>query len=902
MTPSWSRAQVKQLFLEACALSPEQRETFLLRECASDTALLSEVRSFLEHDQALGNRSSASDLLETPDVQPASAAGLPGPLGSGRAPPAPLPSRIGSYRILGLLGEGGMATVYRAEQDKPRRSVALKVLKLSFVSPVGLSRFELEAELLGRLRHPCIAQVYEAATAPTPAGPQPYFAMELVDGPSLTDFADARRLTTRQRVALLAMVCDAVHHAHQQGVIHRDLKPSNILVVEAGEGEQAGTALAAQSSYAPPLALSHGAAQPKVLDFGVARAVSADGQATAVHTRAGQIIGTVPYMSPEQVAGDPAGLDIRSDVYALGVIGYELLTGRMPYELDGLGLTDALDVIRRQPPITPRRIVPGLRGDVEMILLKALEKSKSRRYASASELAADLRRHLSGEPVSARPARVTYLAARFAQRHKALVAGLAATLLALLLGGVLTVWQARMALQERDRAVRESDKAREVQRFLERIFRAVDLDRKNPDIRVRDVLAAALDELRQGLPADADVRAALFQAIGRAYLDLGLDADAAQAFREAVGLRRGLPADRSLELADSLLHLALAAGSEPAQRAQAVAWCEEALALRTARLGETHALVLSARRYRAQLLWAQGDHARTWSAIVDLAAPLLMELDPETYPLLREPLARARELALQSDLESLGTFLWSYRVQVSHALRRAWTEGRHEAAIELVLAHCAPLLDMAPVRSMVPLMLCVAAGWLQSEGDGADVVEPVLRAAERVGRDMHGEESFWVADARARLGHVALERGDLAAAEQQWRGAIEMFRRVAGGDHPAIATAQAYLGDVLAARGDWAAAEVQYRDALLRFERAEAMGEAGVAVARSGLAEALVSSGQLAEAEAVLLECFERQRSTPGLRHPATKRTMARLERLYRLWGKPDQARNYQETAFLGGE
>ncbi|MBW7904480.1 MAG: serine/threonine-protein kinase [Phycisphaerae bacterium] len=902
MTPSWSHAQIKRIFLGACALPTEQRETFLLRECGQDKSLLYEVRSFLEHDQVLGDSSGASELLETPSGPLAPAAASPGPPGSRRTPSALLPSRIGSYRILGLLGEGGMATVYRAEQDKPRRSVALKVLKLSFASPVGLSRFELEAELLGRLRHPCIAQVYEAATAPTPAGPQPYFAMELVDGPSLTDFARERHLTTRERVALLAMVCDAVHHAHQQGVIHRDLKPSNILVVEAAEAEQAGTALAAPQSHVPSSVLPRAAAQPKVLDFGVARAVSANGQAASVHTSAGQIIGTVPYMSPEQVAGDPAELDIRSDVHALGVIGYELLTGRMPYELDGLSLTEALDVIRQRPPILPRRIVPGLRGDLEMILLKALEKPKARRYAAASELAADLRRHLNSEPVSARPPRVTYLAARFAQRHKALVAGLAATLLALLLGGVLTNWQARVALQERDRAVRESEKAHEVQRFLERIFRAVDLDRKNPDIRVRDVLAAALEELRHGSPADPDVRAALFQAIGRAYLDLGLDADAREAFEQAVELRRGLPADRSLELADSLLHLALAAGLEPGQRARAVAWCEEALAIRTARLGETHALVVSARRYRAQLLWMQGDHARTWSAIVDLAAPLLTEIEPADYPPLREPLERARELALQSDRESLGTFLWSYRVQVSQALRRAWTEGRQEAAVELVLAHCAPLLDRAPVRPMVPLMLCTAAGWLQGEGDGPDVIEPVLRAAERIGRDMYGEESFWAADARARLGHVAFERGDLDGAEQQWRGAIEMFRRVAAEDHPAIATAQAYLGDVLVARGDWPAAEVQYRDALARFERAEALAEAGVAVARSGLADALVSAGQFADAEAVLLECFERLRKTPGLRHPATKRTMARLERLYRLWGKPDQADLYQDTALMEGE
>ena len=209
------------------------------------------------------------------------------------------PETIGNYRILGILGEGGMGTVYEAEQDQPHRKVALKVIRPDFVIPELIRRFSRESEVLGRLQHPGIAQIYEAGTSEGPRGPQPFFAMELVKGQPLTEYASARSLTLTQRLELFALVCDAVHYAHQKGVIHRDLKPANILVDAAG--------------------------QPKILDFGVARLTDADVQATR-QTSVGEVIGTLQYMSPEQVNADPGDIDIRSDVYSLGVILYELLS------------------------------------------------------------------------------------------------------------------------------------------------------------------------------------------------------------------------------------------------------------------------------------------------------------------------------------------------------------------------------------------------------------------------------------------------------------------------------------------------------------------------------------------------------------------------------------------------
>ena len=318
---------------------------------------------------------------------------------------------IGRYKVVRVLGEGGMGTVFLAEQDKPTRLVALKVIRPGVASANLLRRFEHEAQVLGRLQHPGIAQIYEAGTADTGEGAQPYFVMEYVRGRSLVEYAQGSQLGTRQRLELLAKICDAVQHAHQKGIIHRDLKPGNILVTEEG--------------------------QPKILDFGVARATDADIQATTIQTDVGQLVGTIPYMSPEQAGGDVTELDTRSDVYALGVLGYEMLAGRLPYELKNKMIHEAVRVIREDDPTPLSSIDRVFRGDVETIIAKALQKERTRRYQSASDLGSDIRRYLSDQPIVARPASVGYQLRMFTKRNKALVAGVAAVFV-VLLGGIVT--------------------------------------------------------------------------------------------------------------------------------------------------------------------------------------------------------------------------------------------------------------------------------------------------------------------------------------------------------------------------------------------------------------------------------------------------------------------------------
>jgi WD40 repeat protein/predicted Ser/Thr protein kinase len=413
--------RIEALFHQAADLPPDEQRTLLDAACQDDPALRAAVEKLLADDARLRAGADSGTFLESPVVlsrPQTSTADQSAPVGGPSLPP-----RIGRYRILRLLGEGGMGAVYEAEQDSPHRTVALKVIRPGPLALALLKRFKQEVEILGRLHHPGIAQIYDAGMA---EDGQPFFAMEYIRGQTLGEYARLRAVTVQARVELMARVCDAAQHAHDKGVIHRDLKPANILVDETG--------------------------QPKVLDFGVARATDADLLTGAGLTQTGQLLGTPNYMSPEQVTGDPAAIDHRADVYALGVILFELLAHGLPYQLTNRPLAEAARLILEQDAPRLGSINPELRGDVETIVAKALEKDRSRRYASAADLAADLRRWLAHEPILARPPSALYHLRKFARRHKALVGGVVATVLALVLGLVGTILFAVGEAQQRRQA------------------------------------------------------------------------------------------------------------------------------------------------------------------------------------------------------------------------------------------------------------------------------------------------------------------------------------------------------------------------------------------------------------------------------------------------------------------
>ena len=316
-------------------------------------------------------------------------------------PTLPAGTRIGKYVIDSVLGVGGMGAVYRATQGKPNRQVALKLIKPGALSARVLQRFDLEAEILGRLQHTNIAQIYEAGIDAETGSP--YFAMEYIAGQELIKFADAHSLSSTQRLALFVKLCDAIIHAHAKGIIHRDIKPGNVIVSDAGE--------------------------PKVLDFGIARATDKSNKEQTLQTHVGQLVGTLYYMSPEQAMGDSASLDTRSDVYALGVVLFELLTGTLPYKLKDKALHEAVHTIVETKPKRLFEFDSSFKGDLDIIMLKALEKDRERRYQSVAEMRADIQRTLENKPILARPPSIVYLGTKFVRRNTRITIAAAIVLL-----------------------------------------------------------------------------------------------------------------------------------------------------------------------------------------------------------------------------------------------------------------------------------------------------------------------------------------------------------------------------------------------------------------------------------------------------------------------------------------
>ncbi|MCH2140140.1 MAG: serine/threonine-protein kinase [Phycisphaerales bacterium] len=325
-------------------------------------------------------------------------------------------TQLGHFTIKRVIGSGGMGTVYEALQEKPRRTVALKVMRAGMATHSARRRFQYEVEVLARLRHPCIAQIFEAGTD-IEEGESPWFAMEyLVGARSLTDHASHKSLSMRERLELFARVCDGAHHGHQKGVIHRDLKPGNILVTSHGD--------------------------PKIIDFGVARSTDSDMAVTTLQTDMGALIGTLQYMSPEQCAADPHDIDVRSDVYALGVVLYELLTDAKPYDVSGQAMLEAARMVRDDPPIKPSTVSRIVRGDIETICLKALEKDRDRRYQSALELQQDIERYLAGDPIAARRPTLSYQLKLMVRRHRVAAILSMALCLLLVISTALLAWLA----------------------------------------------------------------------------------------------------------------------------------------------------------------------------------------------------------------------------------------------------------------------------------------------------------------------------------------------------------------------------------------------------------------------------------------------------------------------------
>jgi hypothetical protein len=458
---------------------------------------------------------------------------------------------IGHYKLLQRIGEGGCGVVYVAEQTEPmRRRVALKIIKLGMDTRQIVGRFEAERQALALMDHPNIAKVLDAGA--TESG-RPFFVMELVRGIKITEYCDQHKMAPADRLRLFVQVCHAIQHAHQKGIIHRDIKPSNILVT-----------------------LHDGVPVPKVIDFGIAKATQGELTDKTVYTQFQQFIGTPAYMSPEQAEMSGLDMDTRSDIYSLGVLLYELLTGRTPFDQKQLleaGLDGMRRIIRETEPVRPStrisslqaedrtstashcqteapRLVHLLRGDLDWVVMKCLEKDRTRRYETANALVMDLRRYLGGEPVIARPPSNWYRFQKAVRRNKLAFAGAGAVTAALVLATAVSAWQAvrathaeTIARRDRDAAAAARQQAEAINRFLteDLLFQAApDKNARERKVTMEEVLDRAARNLDQNLEIahQPEIKATLRLAVGNTYSKLGLLSEAERHLREALALRR----------------------------------------------------------------------------------------------------------------------------------------------------------------------------------------------------------------------------------------------------------------------------------------------------------------------------------------------------------------------------
>jgi len=471
--------EVRKLFEGASGLSGTERSSYLERECGGDAELRREVLSLLESAE------KDDAFLETPV----------GNVDSMLAAPLSVGTCVGEFRLVRRIAAGGMGVVYEAEQEEPRRRVALKVMRLGLETEGARRRFRYEAEILAGLRHPGIAPIFSTGVHEIDGQQVPWFAMELVEGArTIVQHAEERGISLAERLQLFREVCDAVHHGHLRGVVHRDLKPDNILVDAGGRA--------------------------RLIDFGVARVADSDLALSTLLTEQGAVIGTLSTMSPEQIAGDPDDVDLRTDVFALGVVLYQLLTGALPHDLRGRSLPEAARILREDPPARPSRHDARLAGDLETILLKALEKEPARRYASAAELGQDLGRFLAREPILARPPSALYQVRMFARRHRTLATAAVSIFVVAIVGAAISLRYAFRAERAADDAERRFGIVRAVGEDL--MGSVLDgLEGLEGATRARAEIAATAVEYLDALEREAGDDVELLRELARGYHRLG---------------------------------------------------------------------------------------------------------------------------------------------------------------------------------------------------------------------------------------------------------------------------------------------------------------------------------------------------------------------------------------------
>lgn len=701
------------------------------------------------------------------------------------------PRFIGPYKVIARIGEGGMGAVYLAEQTAPTRRVAIKVMRADWQSPEAHARFDREADVLARLEHPNIAGLYASGVAELGGMHTPYLAMEYVEGIPLSEYVRGHALAPRAIIALLVVIADAVQHAHLRGVVHRDLKPGNILVDAQG--------------------------RPHILDFGIAHLTEGDGAPVHHLTRTGQMIGTVQYMSPEQFIGDPRLIDGRTDVYALGVIAFELLTGELPHRLADSSLLDAARIVTRQVARTMSSVRRELRGDLELIVAKALAQDLSQRYPSAADFAADLRRFEGHEPILARAPSWSYRAQRYARRHWLPLSAGALVLLSLS-GGLIASW--RSALREsqaRALAEQRADEALAVSQFLSRMLNAAKPDEaQGKEVSVRAVIdkAVADESLRPDNPV---VRAKVDQLLGSLLIELG-DPQAALPLLDAATTR-----------------LAQTPGEAP--RELLTAQSERAIALGL--LGRSAESLRDARSVYEQ---AQRLQPADPELVEDAAYSLSLALYNEDDLVAAEQVIIQSERPIASDAGSEA----ARQIDLRNTLGRIYNaSGRHAQALAVRKDIMDWYLRVHGPRNMKTLSVQSNYAVSLSQMDrNAEAVE-LLRRTLPIRLELLGAEhvDFGVHEVNLATSLRLLERH--AEALPLFEDGYRIFRAKLGADSPRTLLADGYVGDALTHTDAVDAGLRRMAAVLAAYQRIDQGNSRWAVMARNDYAAALVRAGRL---------------------------------------------------------
>ena len=802
-----------------------------------------------------------------------------------------LPKRIGRYCIKRVIASGGMGTVYEATQDEPRRTIALKVMKLGIASRSALRRFEYESQTLARLNHPNIAQIYEAGTHRDEFGIVPYFAMEYIpDARPITQFAADKQLGTRDRMRLFAQVCETVHHGHQKGVIHRDLKPSNILV---GADEQV-----------------------KVIDFGVARGT--DPSVTTSQTSVGELVGTLQYMSPEQSEPGPHDIDTRSDVYALGVVFYELLTGQLPYDVQRVAMYEATRLIRERQATKPGRLNRKLRGDVEAIVLKALEKERERRYQSAADFARDIEAYLDNEPIAAHPPSRIYQFRTLVRRNKAAFGSLAALFALLVSGATLSTsqyLQAESARQEaeisrvaaesgRSASEKSRDDAGSVVRFLSDMLASIGAGAKDREVTVRAILDEAAETVGEKFTNRPLIEADLRHVIGLSYYSLGHYGVAELHHTAAAAIRRRELGAQHPQTLSSINHLANSLRVQGKFATSGDMLRENYEITRRVR-GEEHTDTLRSMRSLAAALGAQGQHAEAEELLrkaLDIQRRDLGEEHPETLRTMNSLAVGLRLQGRNAEAEQLQRRTIDIRRRVlgeqhpetlrsMNILAAALDEqGRHEEAEKLkrkTLAGRRHVLGAEHPETLQSMNSLAVAFYEQGRPAEAErLYRETLESQQRILGETHPQTLQSVNNLAVALS----DQGRYAEAEALYRKTLNIQRRVLSDEHPDTLPLMTNLGVVIERQGRYEEAEALFRETLEVARRVVGKDHIHTLATMHNLAETLSLSGEFDEAEALFRATLAAVRRVLGNRHPTVASPLIGLAEVLLKMDEPHAA------------